>query len=95
MDVSLFNEKAKPLFKDFTAKYSCFANGDFGDLERIEFEGFNKLGTVEFWSEGWVGIDIYDCRLDDQIMNILLSPEEKGSFSHQVEKFIKILMQDS
>ena len=95
MDGTWFNERVKPLLKGFALGYSSFADGDFGDLERIELEGFNKLGTVEFWSKGWVGIDIYDCALDGQVMNVLLSPEEKESVSQAFEKFIKILTQDS
>ncbi|MEE4234063.1 hypothetical protein [Pseudomonas viridiflava] len=95
MDGAWFNESVKPLLKGFSLEYSSFAEGDFGDLERIELEGFNKLGTVEFWSKGWVGIDIYDCALDDQVMNVLLSPEEKESVSHVFDKFVKILTQDS
>ncbi|MBX8509872.1 hypothetical protein K5D34_09330 [Pseudomonas cichorii] len=95
MDSSWFNESVKPLLKGFSLEYSSFADGEFGDLERIELEGFNKLGTVEFWSKGWVGVDIYDCALDDQVMNVLLSPEEEGAVSQVFERFVKILMQDS
>lgn len=95
MDSSWFNEGVKPLLKGYSLEYSSFSNGDFGDLERIELEGFNKLGTVEFWSKGWVGMDIYDCVLDDQVMNVLLSPEEKESIPQAFERFIKILTQDS
>ncbi|GFM90207.1 hypothetical protein [Pseudomonas cichorii] len=95
MDSSWFNESVKPLLKGISLEYSSFADGEFGDLERIELEGFNKLGTVEFWSKGWVGVDIYNCALDDQVMNVLLSPEEEGAVSQVFERFVKILMQDS
>ena len=88
MDGSWFDESVKPLLKGFSLEYSSFA-------ERIELEGFNKLGTVEFWSKGWVGIDIYDCALDDQVMNVLLSPEEGASLSQEFDRFIKILTQNS
>lgn len=81
--------------KEFSLEYSAFADGDFGDLERIESEGFNKLGTFEFCSKGGVGIDIYDFILDDQVMNVLLSPEEKESVPQEFDRFVKILTQDS
>ena len=58
-------------------------------------EGFNKLGTVEFWSKGWIGVDIYDCALEDQVMNVLLSPEEKDSVPQAFERLIQILTQNS
>jgi hypothetical protein len=95
MNRSWFDESVKPLLKGYSQEYSSFSNGDLGDLERIELEGFNKLGTVEFWSKGWVGIDIYDCAFDDQVMNVLLSPEEKESVPEVFERFINIMTQDS
>lgn len=95
MDICWFNENVKPLLKGFSLEYSLFAGGEFGELERIELEGFNKLGTVEFWSKGWVGIDIYDCAIDYQVMNVLLSPEEAESVSQAFERLIKILTQES
>ncbi|MBD8202961.1 hypothetical protein [Pseudomonas viridiflava] len=95
MDSSWFDESVKPLLKGFSLKYSSFADGDFGGLERIELEGFNKLGAIEFWFKGWVGINIYDLALDNQIMNVLLSPEEGESVSKAFDRFLKILTQDS
>lgn len=94
MGSSWFDENVKPLLTGFSLEYSSFADGDFGDLKRIELEGFDKLGTVEFWSKGWVGMDIYDLALDDQVMNMLLSPEEGESVFQAFDRFIKILTQD-
>ncbi|WP_208604509.1 MULTISPECIES: hypothetical protein [Pseudomonas] len=94
MDSSWFDESVKPRLKGFSLEYSSFADGDFGGLERIELEGFNKLGTVEFWSKGWVSIDIYDLTIDYQVMNVLLSPEEGESVSQAFDRFISILTQD-
>lgn len=95
MNSSWFDESIRPFLKGYSLEYSSFPDGDFGDLERVELEGFNKLGTVEFWSKGWIGIDIYDCALDGQVMNVLLSPEEKESVPQAFERFIEILTQDS
>lgn len=95
MNSSWFDENVKPLLNGFSLEYSSFTDGNFGDLERIELEGFNKLGTVEFWSRGWVSIDIYDCTIDEQVMNILLSPEEGRAVSKALDRFIEILTQDN
>ncbi|WP_448093794.1 hypothetical protein [Pseudomonas lini] len=65
MNVDYFNWYIKPLLKDCSFKYSSFSNGDFGDLERVEIDGRGKVGAVEFWSMGWMGVDVYDCILDD------------------------------
>ncbi|CAM3036412.1 hypothetical protein SAMN04490207_3428 [Pseudomonas gessardii] len=95
MDAFQFNKEVKSLLKGYSVEYSKFANGDFGNLERIELEGFNKLATVEFWSEGWIGIDIYDCACDEQVMNILLSPEEKDLAPKAFEKLLDTLNRNS
>jgi len=95
MDAFQFNKEVGPLLKGYSVEYSTFANGDFGNLERIELEGFNKLATVEFWSEGWLGIDIYDCACDEQVMNILLSPEEKDLVPKAFEKLLGTLIKNS
>lgn len=92
MNSSWFDEHVRPRLEGYSFEYSTFLNGDFGDLERIELEGLDKLGTVEFWSKGWVGLDVYDCACDDQVMNVLLSPEEKGSVLQYFEKFVSVLM---
>lgn len=88
MDIFQFNEEVKPLLQGYSVEYSSFPNGDFGDLERVELEGFNKLATVEFWSKGWISIDVYDCACDEQIMNVLLSPEEKNSVPQRFGELI-------
>ncbi|WP_434569828.1 hypothetical protein [Pseudomonas sp. Z3-8] len=93
VDGSWFDEFIKPRLGGYSFECSIFVNGDFGDLERIELEGLDKLGAVEFWSKGWVGLDVYDCACDGQIMNVLLSPEEKDSVLQEFERFIGVLMQ--
>lgn len=35
-----------------------------------------RLGGVDFWSKGWVVIHVFDEELGDEVMNILLSPDE-------------------
>jgi len=93
-DVLWFNEKIKPFLNGYLLSYSSFQKGDFGSSERIEIEGFEKLATVEFWSKGWVGIDIYDCALDAQIMNVLLSPEDAASAVKAFGNFIEALTEN-
>lgn len=91
MSVNWFDERLKSLLVGCNFDYSSFPNGDFGSLERVEVEGGGKLATVDVWSEGWVGFDIYDCVLDEQVMNVLLSPDEKDAIPETVEKFVRIM----
>lgn len=86
MDINFFKKEIEPILVGYSFQYSSFSDGDLGDLERAEFEGHNKIGTVDFWSKGWVGIDIYDLTVDKQLLNVLLGPEDEQL------KFIEILM---
>lgn len=91
MDVSWFDGNVKPLLSDFSFRYSTFLHGDFGDLQRIEVEGFGKLGTVEFWSREWLGVDIYDLDNDGAVMNVLLSPDEVSKSQQVLHDFVRLM----
>lgn len=91
MDVNCFKAEIEPLLNNYALKYSSFHNGDFGDLDRVEFEGSNKVGTIDFWSKGWVNIDIYDCIYDVQLINLLLEPDEVEEQKKAMKTLLKIL----
>jgi len=94
MDINYFKSEVAHLLDGYELKYSSFKNGDFGDLERVEIEGKNKLGGVDFWSKGWVDIDVYDCILEEQILNFLLSPDELKKQDEAIKILIKVLVSD-
>ncbi|MBN3215509.1 hypothetical protein [Pectobacterium polaris] len=89
MDINFFKKKIEPILVGYSFQYTSFLDGDFGDLERVEFEGNNKVGTVDFWSKGWISIDIYDLILDDQRLNLLLGPDEEQLKA--IETLVKLL----
>jgi len=89
MDINFFRKEIEPLLEGYDFQYISFPEGDFGDLERVEFEGHNKIGTVDFWSKEWISIDIYDLILDDQLINLLLGPDEEQLKA--IETLVKIL----
>ncbi|GKW06312.1 hypothetical protein [Pectobacterium carotovorum] len=89
MDINFFKKKIEPILVRYSFQYTSFLDGDFGDLERVEFEGHNKVGTVDFWSKGWISIDIYDLVLDDQRLNLLLGPDEEQLKA--IETLVKLL----
>lgn len=95
MDVFRFNREVMPLLNGFSVVRSTFPEGDFGDLERIEMAGLNKLATVEFWSSGWVAIDVFDCVCEQQVMNVLLSPAQKDLFPEAFEALLDRLIRNA
>lgn len=92
MDIGQFEEKIKPLLGRYLLERSSFENGDFGNLDRIEIEGCNILATIDFWSKGWISIDVYDCLGEEQIMNVLLSPDKADRIPDEFNKLLAILI---
>lgn len=77
--LDFFEEKIKSSFPLNTAfNYSEFTEGDLGDIKRIEFESGFKVGTIDLWSSGWVGIDIFNIEINEQVLNILCPENEKN-----------------
>lgn len=95
MNISPFDKEVKPLLKGYSFEYSSFPNEGFGDLERMGLGGLNKLATVELWSKGWISVDMYDCACDEQVMSILLSPEEKNLVPRLIEEFLNKMKVDN
>lgn len=93
MNLLQFDRELVPLLQGYSVEYSQFEDGDFGALERVELDGFSKVATIEFWSRGWVGVDIYDCLIDQQLMNVLLSPYDAELEVDVFQTFISILKQ--
>ncbi|MBK5073440.1 hypothetical protein I2492_10900 [Budviciaceae bacterium CWB-B4] len=94
MDIHFFKKNISPKLTNYTLKYSSYPNGDFGDLERVEVQGENKIGGIDFWSQGWIDIDIYDLTLDEQLINVLLDPNEMEAQEKAIYKFLKILLDE-
>ncbi|EAA9928501.1 hypothetical protein A6856_23870 [Salmonella enterica] len=91
MNIDFFKAEVALYLAGYELQYSSFSNGDFGDLERVEFERGDKLGTVDIWSKGWMSIDVYDSALDAQLINLLLSPDELEQQKKAIENLIRIL----
>ena len=92
MNMNEFKKILAPMLKNYKLTYSSYHNGDFGSLKRVSIEGENKIACIDFWSKGWLALDIYDLILDDQIMNILLDPFEIEEQSNAIKQFIRILL---
>lgn len=82
----------KPFLKGCSFEFSTFSEGQFGSIERVELEKIGKIGTIDFWSEGWVGIDVYDRLKGEQVINLLISPEESGELERAFLVLIDIFM---
>lgn len=64
----------------------------FGNLERVEIEGNNLLGGIDFWSSGWIDFHLIDLRNDKEILNILVSPDRNKEKTMILEDFERTLI---
>ena len=94
MNMNYFKSCIAPQLDSYKLIYSSFPHGDFGSLERVEIEGKEKLATIDFWSTGWLNIDIYDLTLDEQVMNILLKPSEVQAKENTISKLLGTLVNE-
>jgi hypothetical protein len=94
MNIDYVNKIITPKLKNYKLTYNSFPNGDFGSLERIAIEGINKVASIDIWSKGWLNIDIYDLILDEQVMNVLLEPEEIKEQEDAIVKLLGILLDE-
>lgn len=92
MNIHYFKQQIAPQLIDYKLVYRSFPKGDFGSLERVEIDGKGKLGGIDFWSMGWLDLDIYDLVLDKQVLNKLLDPNEQQEQEHAIQQFIEILL---
>ena len=62
MDKNLnwFKEQIHPELKEYKVDYLYFENGDFGNLERVDFNNEHMGGGIDFWSSGWTDILLVD-----------------------------------
>jgi hypothetical protein len=76
-DINWFKRKLSPILKNYEIKYRFYKEGDFGSLHQVIFESSEKGGGVDFWGLGWIGVDLYDYKRDEQLLNVLLEPDQE------------------
>jgi hypothetical protein len=90
--LDFFNDHVKSkLSNQYSLTWSDFLDGDFGDLKRLEFESSIKIGTIDFWSLGWIGMDIVDMHRKEQVLNVLYSPDQEGDIKAAFGQLLKLL----
>ena len=82
MDKTLewFKREVVPNLLEYDIMFRRYQNGDFGDLEQVLFESKQKGGGIDFWSSGWLGIELYDYEKEELLLNVLLEPTEEYEF---------------
>lgn len=88
MNIEWFDETIKPQLDHYNFHYSKFPEGDFGDLERVDIEGFNVFANADFWSKGWISVEVFNLTTKEQVLIKLISPDENGDIDSLFKLFV-------
>lgn len=86
-----FKTVIEPTLKDYEVEYRSYDDGDFGSLNQIEFNSKEKGGNIDFWGLGYVGVFLWDYQKDEEIMNVLLDPNQELEKEKAFENFQNFL----
>jgi hypothetical protein len=75
-DIEWFKSEIAPNLNGYEVIYKFFEKGDFGSLNQIEFNSERLGGNIDFWGLGWLGVFIWNYEADEEVLNVLLRPEQ-------------------
>lgn len=94
-DIHWLKENEESIFRGYKVEYLSFKEGDFGDLERVDFIGDLMGGSIDFWSSGWLGLYLYDYNKEKVILNILLETDQIIEKEKYINELKSCLQQQS
>lgn len=89
-NVLWFKANLAPKLENYKLNYKFFDEGDFGTfgaLNQIEFNSEKIGGNIDFWGLGWLGIFVWDHKKEEELLNVLVEPDNEEK---QIEAFRKL-----
>lgn len=86
-----FKEKIAPNLQGYDIKYRFYKDGDFGSLNQVLFESKTMGGQIDFWGMNWLGIYVWNYKIKEELMNVLLAPDKYLEKEKAFEKMQSIL----
>lgn len=91
--IDWFKAEIAPYLREYEIEYRFFANGDFGDLERVEFNSESLGGEIDFWSSGRIAIHLVDYTSGKELMNSMWEAgEQDARRSSELQKLRHLLL---
>jgi hypothetical protein len=91
-DIEWFKLVIAPTLIGYEITYRFYEEGDFGSLNQVIFNSSKKGGGIDFWGLGWLGIDLFDYKTEEQLMNVLIEPhqnKEKEEAFKQLQELLQ------
>ena len=91
--VDWFKAEVAPYLHGYEVEYRFFGNGDFGDLQQVEFSSESLGGEIDFWSSGRLAIHLVDYTNGKELMNSLWEAGEQDMRrSEELQKLRRLLL---
>ena len=90
-DIEWFKSNVVPKIKEYELVYKSFDEGDFGSLNQIEFNSKKIGGNVDFWGLGWLGVFVWNYETEEQLINVLLEPNQKQEQDDALKQLQELL----
>jgi len=91
INMEWFKNEFSSKLEDYEFVYKFFNEGDFGSLNQIEFNSKKIGGNIDFWGLGWIGIFVWDYEVGEQLLNILLEPDQEKEKEQAFKKLEDLL----
>jgi hypothetical protein len=89
--IEWFKREIAPQLKGYELSYKFFEEGDFGSLHQIEFNSERMGGNIDFWGLGWLGVFIWNYETDEEVLNVLLRPEQGDEKDKVVKQMLEVI----
>ena len=90
-DLNWFKTEIEPKLTQYEITHRFYAEGDFGSLNQVEFNSDKIGGNVDFWGLGWLGIFVWNYEKEEQLLNILLEPNQESDIEKAFEELENLL----
>ena len=91
-NIDSFKSELAPKLGGYKLEYKFFSEGDFGSLNQVEFNSIKIGGNVDFWGSGWLGVFVWDYQKEEQLLNLLLKPDEEEEKKIAINKLKSLLL---
>jgi hypothetical protein len=91
-NIDSFKSELAPKLKGYKLEYRFFSEGDFGSLNQVEFNSSKIGGNIDFWGLGWLGIFVWDYRKEEQLLNLLIKPDQEDEKKIAINKLELLLL---
>lgn len=86
-----FKDNFEYYLNNYVIEYKFYENGDFGNLDQVEFNSTGKGGEIDFWSSGSLNIHFVNYITGQVLINIFLEPYQEKEKNEIFERLRELI----